>query len=59
MQTFKLPTGLTVTTRRVPGTATIEFTTARRDGEVISTVHHSFADAVPLIKSLTCRGYAR
>lgn len=55
MQTFKLPTGLTVTTRRVPRTATIEFTTTNRAGDVISTVHHSFAESVPIIKSLACR----
>ena len=55
MRTFTLPTGHTVTTKRLPGTATVEFTTTGRDGGVISTVRHSFAESVPLLRTLACR----
>ncbi|QAX93292.1 hypothetical protein HOV11_gp36 [Streptomyces phage Vash] len=53
MQTFRLPTGHVVTTQRVPGASLIEFTT-RRDNDVISTVRHTFAESVPLIKRMAC-----
>lgn len=53
MQTFTLPTGHTVTTQRVG--SNVEFVTANDDGDVISTVQHSFAESVPLIKRLACR----
>ena len=51
MHTFTLSTGHTVTTQRVGDK--IEFVTANKDGEVISTVYHTFAEAVPLIRRLT------
>ncbi|AFU62228.1 hypothetical protein TG1_33 [Streptomyces phage TG1] len=53
MQTFTLPTGHSVTTQRVG--ANVEFVTRNAEGGVISTVQHSFAEAVPLLKSLACR----
>lgn len=53
MQTFKLLSGHTVTTQRVG--ANIEFVTNNPEGDVISTVQHSFAESVPLIKRLACR----
>lgn len=53
VQTFTLPTGHKVTTQRVG--ANVEFVTANADGDVISTVQHSFAESVPLIKRLACR----
>lgn len=56
MQTFKLPTGHVVTTERVPGAAEIQFTTRNGEGDVISTVNHSFAESVPLIRRMACIG---
>jgi hypothetical protein len=56
VQTFKLPTGHVVTTERVPGAAEIQFTTRNGEGDVISTVHHSFAESVPLIRRMACIG---
>lgn len=56
MQTFTLPTGHTVTTQRVGNN--VEFVTSNATGNVISTVQHSFAEAVPLIKRLACRAGA-
>ncbi|MFJ8955605.1 hypothetical protein ACIRO1_36495 [Streptomyces sp. NPDC102381] len=55
MRTFALPTGHTVITKRLPGTPVIEFTTTNRNGDVISTVRHSFAESVPLLRTLACR----
>jgi len=52
MQTFTLPTGHTVSTQRVG--ANVEFVTRNTDGDVISTVQHSFAESVPLLKRLAC-----
>jgi hypothetical protein len=54
VRTFQLPSGHTVTTQRVPGSARIEFTTTNPEGAVISTVRHSFAESVPLIKRMAC-----
>lgn len=54
MPTFKLHSGYTVTTERVPGEPLIEFITRNENGEAISTVHHSFAEATPLIRRMTC-----
>lgn len=50
MQTFPLPTGHTVTTQRVGNL--IEFVTRGAAGDVISSVTHSFAESVPLIKRM-------
>lgn len=50
--TYELRSGHTVTTQRVG--AGIEFTTRNAEGETISTVQHTYADAVPLIRKLTC-----
>lgn len=50
MRTFNLPTGHTVTTRRA-GNA-VEFVTRGTSGDVISSVRHSFAESVPLIKRM-------
>lgn len=52
MQRFTLPTGHTVTTQRVGNS--VEFVTTGTDGNVISTVQHTFAEAVPLIKRMAC-----
>ncbi|QAX94736.1 hypothetical protein HOV12_gp36 [Streptomyces phage Lilbooboo] len=54
MQTFTLRSGHTVTTQRVAGTAQVEFTTTNPEGDVISTVRHSFSESVPLLKRLAC-----
>ncbi|MEU9231194.1 hypothetical protein [Streptomyces subrutilus] len=54
MQSFKLRTGHTVTTQRIAGTGRIEFVTANREGDVISSVQHPFAEAVPLLHKLRC-----
>jgi hypothetical protein len=53
VQTFKIRGGFTVTTQRVG--SNVEFVTANADGNVISSVQHSFAEAAPLLKSLACR----
>jgi hypothetical protein len=50
MQTFRLPSGFTITTQRVGHN--VEFTTRNADGDVISTVPHSFAESVPLLRKL-------
>ncbi|CAD80136.1 gp13 [Streptomyces phage phiBT1] len=52
MRTFRLPTGHTVSTQRHG--ATVEFVTRNAEGSVISTVRHSFAESVPLLKRLAC-----
>lgn len=52
MQTFKLPSGHTVSTERKG--VDVEFTTRGADGNVISTVQHSFAEAVPLLRKMAC-----
>lgn len=52
-RTFTLRTGHTVTATRAR-TGRVEFTTANPQGEVISTVQHSLADSVPLLKRLHC-----
>ncbi|WP_433858213.1 hypothetical protein [Streptomyces kronopolitis] len=51
--TFNLRSGHKVTTQRVGND--VEFVTSNPEGGVISTVRHSFAESVPLIKSLACR----
>ena len=56
MQTFTLTNGARITTQRVGDN--IEFVTYGTAGNVISTVQHSFAESVPLIKSLACRAGA-
>lgn len=56
MQTFKLFTGYTVTTQR--DGAGVAFVTRNPAGEVISSVTHSFAESVPLIKRLRCTAMA-
>lgn len=56
MQTFKLFTGYTVTTQR-DGEG-VAFVTRNPAGEVISSVTHSFAESVPLIKRLRCNAVA-
>jgi hypothetical protein len=53
MQTFTLSSGFTVTTQRVG--QNIEFTTRNADGDVISTVPHSYSESVPLLRKLACR----
>ncbi|MBJ6623615.1 hypothetical protein [Streptomyces sp. DHE17-7] len=53
MRTFRLPTGHTVTSRR--NGATVEFVTRNAEGAVIATVNRTFAESVPLLKSLACR----
>jgi len=53
MRTYTLPTGHTVTTQRVG--ERVEFVTSNAKGGVISSVQHTFAEAVPLLKSLACR----
>ena len=53
MRTFRLSSGHTVTTRR--NGATVEFVTRNTEGEVIASVNHTFAESVPLLKSLACR----
>lgn len=51
MQSFTLPlTGHTVATQRVGND--IEFVTRNLSGDVISSVRHSFAESVPLIKRM-------
>jgi hypothetical protein len=50
MKTFTLPTGHKVTTQRVGNV--IEFVTSGPAGDVISSVRHSFAESVPLIKRM-------
>lgn len=50
MQTFTLHNGSTVTTQRVG--SGIEFVTANASGEIISSVTHSYAEAVPLLRTL-------
>jgi hypothetical protein len=50
VNTFQLRTGHIVTTRRVGNN--IEFVTANAAGEVISSVTHSFTEAVPLLRTL-------
>jgi hypothetical protein len=52
MNTYKLRSGYTVTTART-GNA-IEFVTRNERGEAVSTVNHSFAEAVPLVRKLVC-----
>lgn len=56
MQTFTLTNGGKITTQRVGDN--IEFVTYAPTGSVISTVQHSFAESVPLIRSLQCAGRA-
>lgn len=53
MRTYTLPTGHAVTTQRVGNR--VEFVTANRKGDIISSVQHPFAEAVPLLRSLACR----
>lgn len=53
MRTFNLPTGHAVTTQRVGNG--VEFVTANAKGDVISSVQHTFAEAVPLLRTLACR----
>lgn len=53
MQTFPLTNGARITTQRVGDR--IEFVTYGTTGDAISTVQHSFAESVPLIKRLACR----
>lgn len=57
MQTFTLTNGGKITTQRVGDN--IEFVTTNATGDVISTVQHSFAESVPLIKRLRCAAGAR
>jgi hypothetical protein len=56
MQTYRLTSGHTITIQRA-GSAT-EFVTRNAQGEVISTVHRSFSESVPLIKRLRCSAVA-
>lgn len=50
MQTFNLPNGFKVTTQRVGDR--IEFVTANANGDTISSVQHTFAESVPLLRTL-------
>ncbi|WP_327253188.1 hypothetical protein [Streptomyces sp. NBC_01244] len=54
MQSFRLRTGHKVTAQRVDND--IEFVTYGRNGDVISSVRHSFAESVPLIRRMRCHG---
>jgi hypothetical protein len=51
VRTFTLRSGHTVTTQNA-GTGRVEFITANAAGEVISSVTHSFAESVPLLRNL-------
>ncbi|WP_274031211.1 hypothetical protein [Streptomyces sp. MMBL 11-1] len=55
MQTFALTSGHTVNVARSGRRNMIEFVTRNPEGGVISTVRRTFAESVPLIKSLACR----
>lgn len=51
MATYKLPNGFRVTVQRVGND--MEFTTRNAERDVISTVQHPYAEAVPLIQRMS------